>query len=69
MGYIWAAAIAAFFFFLGMTVGSAIERRSYHIAEDKESLVYENSVYVRVIEGTTIEDYLTAAGKPPKGKK
>jgi len=50
-------------FFLGFLAGAAIERRCYHVSEDKQSLVFENSVYVRAVEGTTMEDYLTAAGR------
>jgi len=62
MKYLWWACIA-FSFYLGIMAGSAIERRYYQVAEDKTSLIYEGSVYVRVVEGTALEDYLTAAGK------
>jgi len=50
-------------FGLGFCMGAAVERRYYHVSEDRLSLVYEGSVYVRAVEGTTLEDYLTAAGK------
>jgi hypothetical protein len=50
-------------FCLGFTLGRYLERTCLNVAENKESLVYENSVYVKVIEGTSLESYLTAAGK------
>ena len=50
-------------FCLGFTLGSTLEKSCLNIAENKESIVYENSVYVRVMEGTSLDSYLTAAGK------
>jgi len=58
-----AAAIFVVAFCLGFTLGSCLERRCLNVAENKESIVYDNSVYVKVMEGTSLEDYLTAAGK------
>ena len=46
--------------------GVAVEQRSYSFSEDKGVLFYDGAVYVRAMEGTTIENYLTAAGKPKK---
>jgi hypothetical protein len=50
-------------FCLGFTLGRTLEKSCLNLAENKESLVYENSVYVKAIEGGTIESYLTGAGK------
>ena len=50
-------------FGIGFTVGVACERASLRIAEDKTTLTYEGSVYVQAIPGTSLQDYLTAAGK------
>jgi len=57
------AAIFIVAFCLGCTLGSCLEKRCLNVSENKESLVYENSVYVRVMEGSSLEDYMTAAGK------
>ena len=50
-------------FGIGFCLGAASERKDYLFSADRGSLVYEGAVYVRVVEGTTLEDYLTAAGK------
>ena len=53
--------IVAFAFYMGCLAGTYYERPG--LSENKQTLVYEGSVYVRAIEGTTLESYLTAAGK------
>ena len=50
-------------FCVGFTLGRMLEKSCYAVAENKESLVFENSVYVKAIEGGTLESYATAAGK------
>jgi hypothetical protein len=67
MKIIWIM-IAILSFLCGLIAGKNLEQANYHISETKESLVYEGSVYVRAVEGTSIQDYLTAAGKPVEKK-
>jgi len=50
-------------FCLGFALGSYLERTCLNVSENKESIVYENSIYVKVVEGNSLESYLTAAGK------
>jgi len=61
------AIIAVCFFCIGFAAGSCLEKRCLNVAENKESLVFENSVYVRLADGGSMDDILTAAGR--KGKK
>ena len=66
----WTFLWIAIAFLAGWWLSARVERASFHVAENKEMLTYEGAVYVRAIEGTSLEDYLTAAGRPkPKGKK
>ena len=55
--------VALSIFGLGFMAGMGAERASLRISEDKTTMVYEGSVYVQAIQGTSLEDYLTAAGK------
>ena len=50
-------------FGLGCCVGGAVERRCLQAADDGMVLTYQGAVYVRAVEGMTLESYLTAAGK------
>ena len=62
MKAIWIILLVAAFG-IGFCLGAASERKDYLFSAGRESMVYEGAVYVWVVEGTTLEDYLTAAGK------
>jgi hypothetical protein len=53
-------------FGFGFCAGALAERSSLKVAEDRTSIVYEGSIYLQAVAGTTLEDYLTAAGKGRK---
>ena len=55
--------IGIFLFSLGFIVGSACERRSIHMSDNQETLIYQGAVYTRIMGDNTIEGYMTAAGK------
>jgi hypothetical protein len=65
MNIIFLLTIVICVFGLGFCSGFLAERATLNVAKDKTTIIYEGSVYVRVIEGDSLEDYLTAAG----GKK
>jgi hypothetical protein len=55
--------IGVFLFSLGFIVGSAFERRSLHMSDNQETIIYQGFVYTRIMGENTLESYLTAAGR------
>lgn len=54
--------IGLFLFSLGFIIGSAFEKRSLHISDNEETMIYKGCVYTRIMGDKTLEGYLTAAG-------
>lgn len=54
--------VGLFLFSLGFIVGSACERRSLHLSDNQETMIYQGCVYTRIMGDKTLDGYLTAAG-------
>lgn len=66
MNIIWITMVGVgIAFYLGCVIGTRIERMNYDISENKQCIVYQGEVYMK-LDDTPLNNYLTAMGK--KGK-